>query len=91
MVLHNTGTNTWTAQTSGTTVTLRGVWADTPGSGYSADAYTVGDNGTVQHYNGNKWINMPAPVPSRFRSVYGTSATNLYVVGDNGVVLLGTQ
>jgi hypothetical protein len=90
-VLHNTGATAWTAQTSGTTVTLRGVWADTPGSGYTADAYAVGDNGTVQHYNGDKWINMPAPVSSRFRSVYGTSATNLYVVGDNGVVLLGTQ
>jgi hypothetical protein len=90
-VLHNTGTNTWTAQTSGTTVTLRAVWADTPGTGYTADAYAVGDAGTVQHYNGNKWINMPAPVTSRFRSVWGTSATNLYVVGDNGVVLLGTQ
>jgi hypothetical protein len=90
-VLHNTGTTSWTAQTSGTTVTLRGVWADTPGSGYTADAYAVGDNGVVQHYNGSKWINMPAPVSSRFRSVYGTSATNLYVVGDNGVVLLGTQ
>ncbi len=90
-VLHNTGTNTWTAQASGTTATLRDVWADSPGSGYVADAYAVGDNGTVQHYNGNKWINMPAPVTSRFRSVYGTSATNLYVVGDNGVILLGTQ
>jgi hypothetical protein len=90
-VLHNAGTNVWTAQTSGTTVTLRDVWADTPGSGYTADAYAVGDAGTVQHYNGNKWINMPAPVASRFRSVYGTSATNLYIVGDNGVVLLGTQ
>jgi hypothetical protein len=90
-VLHNTGTNTWTAQASGTTVTLRDVWADVPGTGYTADAYAVGDAGTVQHYNGNKWINMPAPVSSRFRSVYGTSATNLYVVGDNGVVLVGTQ
>jgi hypothetical protein len=90
-VLHNAGTTSWTAQTSGTTVTLRGVWADTPGSGYTADAYAVGDSGVVQHYNGSKWINMPAPVSSRFRSVYGTSATNLYVVGDNGVVLLGTQ
>ena len=91
VVLHNTGTNSWTSQTSGTTATLRGVWADTPGTGYTADAYAVGDNGTVQHYNGNRWMNMPAPVTSRFRAIYGTSATNVYVVGDNGVVLLGTQ
>ena len=90
-VLHNTGTNSWVSQTSNTSVTLRDVWADSPASGYSADAYAVGDNGTVQHYNGSTWINMPAPVSTRFRSVYGTSATNLYVVGDNGVVLLGTQ
>jgi len=91
-VLHNTGGNSaWTSQTSGTAATLRGVWADAAGTGYSADAYAVGDNGTVQHYNGSTWLNMPAPVTTRFRSVVGTSATNLYVVGDNGVVLLGTQ
>ncbi len=94
VVLHNAGggqNSNWNSQTSNTSVTLRGVWANTPGSGYAADAYAVGDNGTVQHYNGNKWMNMPAPVTSRFRAIYGTSATNLYVVGDNGVVLLGTQ
>jgi hypothetical protein len=91
VVLHNTGTNTWTAQASNTTNTLRSVWADPATSPYTADAYAVGDAGTVQHYNGNKWINMPAPVTSRFRGIFGTSSTNLYVVGDNGVVLLGTQ
>jgi len=94
VVLHNAAagpSSSWTTQTSNTSVTLRSVWADSPGTGYTADAYAVGDNGTVQHYNGSKWINMPAPVTTRFRSIYGTSPTNVYVVGDDGVVLLGTQ
>ena len=94
VVPHNAAagpSSNWTTQTSNTSVTLRSVWADSPGTGYTADAYAVGDNGTVQHYNGSKWINMPAPVTTRFRSIYGTSATNVYVAGDNGVVLIGTQ
>jgi hypothetical protein len=77
---------------SGTSVNLHGVWADTPPTGYTADAYAVGDGGTVQHYNGVAWLNMPSPSgTSNLRAIYGTSPTNLYVVGDLSVVLLGTQ
>src|SRR5579883_356693 len=81
----------WTALASGTGVTLRGGWADAPQGSYTADAYAVGDGGTVQHYNGKAWLTMPTPVTTTLRGAYGTSATNLYVVGDNGVVLLGSQ
>jgi hypothetical protein len=89
-ILHYDG-STWTAPSSGTTVTLRGVWADTPPGSYTADAYFVGDNGTVQHSNGAVILAMPTTVTTPLRTVFGTSATNVYVGGDVGVVLLGTQ
>jgi len=91
-IVHYTGSGNWTAMTSATGVTLRGLWADAPPSGYTADAYAVGDNGTVQHYNGTAWLNMPTPTSMvSLRGIFGTSTTNLYVVGDQGTVLLGTQ
>ncbi len=91
-LVHYAGSGSWTGMTSGTNQTLRGVWADSPPSGYSADAYAVGDAGTVQHYNGSAWLNMPTPSSAgNLLAVFGTSASNVYVVGDNGTVLLGTQ
>lgn len=91
-IVHYTGSGSWTAMTSGATGTLRGVWADAPPTGYTADAYAVGDAGTVQHYNGSTWLNMPTPSSAgNLLAVFGTSASNVYVVGDNGTVLLGTQ
>jgi hypothetical protein len=90
-IIHYNGT-AWAAMTSGTANTLRGVWADSPPNGYTADAYAVGDNATVQHYNGSAWLNMPTPSgTSNLRAVFGTSSSNVYAVGDLGVVLLGTQ
>jgi hypothetical protein len=90
-IVHYAGSGSWVAQTSGTTNTLRGTWADPPQGSYTADAYAVGDAGTVQHSNGASWLAMPTNIGTTLRSIYGTSATNLYVVGDLGVVLLGTQ
>jgi hypothetical protein len=83
--------STWTSPSSGTTVTLRGVWADTPPGSYTADVYFVGDNGTVQHGNGAVILPMPTTLTTSLRAVFGTSATNVYVGGDVGVILLGTQ
>lgn len=34
---------------------------------------------------------MPTTVTSTIRTVFGTSSTNVYVGGDNGLVLQGTQ
>jgi photosystem II stability/assembly factor-like uncharacterized protein len=62
-----------------------GVWSTSP-----SDTYLVGVGGTVQHFNGTEWQQLPTPVITTLRSVYGTTAQNVYVVGDNGVVLLGT-
>jgi hypothetical protein len=90
-IIANTGTNTWTAQTSGTSNDLYGLWADTAPTGYTADVYAVGGTGTIVHYNGTEWSSMWSGVTSNLRAVFGTSATNVYVGGDNGVVLVGSQ
>jgi hypothetical protein len=93
-IAHYSGSGSWTAMTSNTSVPLRAAWADAAPGGYTADAYAVGGSGTVQHYNGAAWLNMPTPAAAAsltLRAIYGTSATNLYVVGDQGTVLLGTQ
>jgi hypothetical protein len=90
-VEHTANGTSWSKQTSGTGTRIRGAWADAPTAPYTGDAYAVGNNGTVQHYNGTTWLNMPTSVTGTLRGVFGTSSTNLYVVGDNGVVLLGTQ
>jgi hypothetical protein len=52
--------------------------------------YLVGVAGTVQYFNGSAWFAMPTAVTTTLRSVYGTAAQNVYIAGDNGVVLLGT-
>jgi hypothetical protein len=89
-VLFNSGGTSWATQSSGTTTDLRWVWADSA-SGYAADVYAVGDAGTIEHYNGTQWSPMRSGVTSNIRAVFGTSATNVYIGGDNGLVLVGTQ
>jgi hypothetical protein len=90
-MLFNNGGATWTAQASGTTNDLRWMWADTPPTNYTGDVYAVGDAGTVQHYNGTQWSPMWSGVTTTLRAVYGLSPTQVYIVGDNGVVLVGSQ
>jgi hypothetical protein len=90
MYMSTNGT-TWTAQASGTTNALRALWADAPPSGYTGDVYAVGDNGTIQHYNGTGWTPMWSGVTTRLRTVFGTSSTSVYIGGDDGVVLVGSQ
>jgi hypothetical protein len=80
------GTTKWTLGNAGTTSNLHGIWD--AGSG---DVYAIGDAGTIQHYNGTEWLNMPSGVTSALRAVHGTSETHIIVGGDNGVVLLGTR
>jgi hypothetical protein len=90
-IITNSGGATWTAQASGTTNDLRWLWAGTAPTGYTGDAYAVGDAGTIQHFNGTQWSPMWSGVTTTLRTVYGISPTNVYVGGDNGVVLIGSQ
>lgn len=85
--------STWSAQDSGTTENLWGVWGAAPD-----DLWAVGGSGfpeatpTVLHYDGTAWSTQTLPTLIRANvhglfKVWGSSADNVYVVGQRGVVL----
>ncbi len=74
-ILHYNG-STWSAMTSGTINTLRGVWGSS-----ATDVFAVGDGGIILHYNGTVWSVMTSNTTYRLHSVWGTSSTNVYAVG----------
>ncbi len=61
---------------------LRGAWAAAPD-----DVWAVGDVGTVLHFNGRRWGNIPAPTRANLRGVFGTGPNDIWLVGDLGTVL----
>jgi hypothetical protein len=80
------GTRTMDVLDTGTTETLRDVWMAS-----ATEAFAVGDNGTLLHWDGTAWTSMTAPgdpwegVP--LTGVWGSSATNVFVVGAGTLVL----
>ena len=91
-IFHFNG-ETWSSQSSEAGVTLYALW----GSG-STDVYAVGTSplgergydGVILHYDGASWTTMPGPgvgsadgsVKVAFFSVWGTSATDVFAVGE---------
>ena len=72
------------AATTGALTNFHGTWVTSP-----TDSYLVGDGGSVLHFDGSNWLPLAVPVTSAFRAIFGTAAQNVYVAGDNGVVLQG--
>ena len=99
-VLRSTDGVTFTRmQTPGlASYTIFGVWGAT-----ARDAYAVGSvsgrNGFVWHYDGTTWsdVDLPTAIPTNagdrpgFFKVWGDAAGHVYVVGGNGVFLLGDR
>jgi hypothetical protein len=75
----------WGAVNVPTTESLYGVW------GLSEDSlWAVGGNGTILHWDGSQWNDIPNPAHgtgTTLREIWGTSDHDLWVVGDNGTVL----
>lgn len=71
----------WAATTTGTSQTLRGVWAS------PELTVAVGDGGTVIAFDGTSWTPLSSPSSSDLLAIAGTSATNLWAAGDAGTVL----
>ena len=71
---------------SGTTETLRSVWAAS-----ATEAFAVGDNGTILHWDGTAWSSMTDAadpwVGYRLYGVWGSSATKVFAVGDSAMLL----
>lgn len=91
-VLHYDGTS-WTPQTAPTDQDLWGVWGAVPN-----DLWAVGGRGrnpgdaTLLHYDGSAWTAETLPTFQRagvyaLYKVWGTSADNVYAVGQNGAVI----
>lgn len=77
--------------------TIFGLWAAGPDDVYAVGA-VAGRNGFVWHDDGSGWRDLPLPAdlpqnavsdtPSFFK-VWGTSADDVWIVGDDGVVMRG--
>lgn len=91
-VIHWDG-EAWTIQETPTEEDLWGVWGASPD-----DLWAVGGGGrqagqeTILHYDGAAWTEYPVPDLVRanvfaFYKVWGTSADNIYIVGQQGVIL----
>lgn len=88
-IAQNIGSGSWSIHTTlPSERTLRGV------SALSADdAWAVGDNGTIVHYNGTAWVTVSSPVTSRLNSIHMLSSTLGWAVGVGGKIIRynGTQ
>ena len=80
------GTRTMDVLSTGTTETLRDVWMAS-----ATEAFAVGDNGTLLHWDGTAWTAMTAAgdpwegVP--LLGVWGSSPGNVFAVGSGALVL----
>ena len=61
---------------------LRGIW----GSSSSA-VFTVGDAGTILHYDGSDWAYVHSGTANGLNGVWGSSPSDVFAVGDSGTVL----
>jgi uncharacterized protein YjbI with pentapeptide repeats len=81
-ILHSVGNQLWSKETSGTTANLVGVWA------IGSDVYAVGAGGLILHSTGNgSWTAEASGTSQSLRAVWGTSAHDVWVVGDAGTLL----
>ena len=51
------------------------------------DIFVVGDGGTILHYDGSVWSQMPSGTSGNLRCLWGTSSTDVYAAGAGGTVL----
>lgn len=66
---------------SGTSQTLRSVWADVSGS-----AWAVGDAGTMVRWQGLQRQSWPALLPPDLRAIWGASMSDAWAVGTQGTL-----
>jgi len=72
----------WGTQTSGTTLTLYGVWGDSP-----SDIFACGEVGTVLRSDGASWTAMSSNVTNALWGIWGGTTDNVFAVGQNGCVI----
>ena len=80
-VLHYNGS--WTAQPTGTTALLSGVWGDKA----SSAVFAVGAGGTVLYYDGSTWQPQNSGTAQSLTAVWGASPSDVFAVGTSGTIL----
>jgi hypothetical protein len=84
-IVHSTGGNVWTSVASPTSQNLNAVWGTS-----NANAYAVGNNGTILRWNGATWSAQASGTIQNFSGVWGSSATNIYAVAADGTIVHST-
>jgi hypothetical protein len=64
---------------------LLGVW----GSG-KTDVWAVGSGGTILHYDGTAWTDIPSGLKYTLYGVWGSGANDVWVVATTSIILHGT-
>jgi len=72
----------WTLSEAVRKVAFHGVWG-----GSASNLYTVGQRGTILHYDGTGWDEIPSGTRKTLYSVWGSSGSDVYAVGQNGTIL----
>ena len=75
-----------TPMTAGTDSHLRAIWGTS-----SHNIYSVGDNGTILHFNGEKWQSIESGTTRRLWDIWGEANQHVYIVGDYGTILQSTS
>jgi hypothetical protein len=82
-IVHHQGSS-WSAEDSGTTDPLIGVWGTAPD-----DVWAVGHLGTIVHRDGSqRWSRRTSGVTQTLHGMWGAGPKDLWIVGDN-VILHG--
>jgi hypothetical protein len=61
---------------------LRDLWGSS-----DHDIFAVGDGGTILHYDGHGWSQIPSGTDCHLRSLWGTSSRDLFAAGGGGTIL----
>ena len=71
---------------TGVSVMLNSIWTISGAPLYAVGETDTSGNGTLLAYDGTSWVNMGAFIKGHLRDVWGSSKSDVWVVGDSGFV-----
>lgn len=74
---------TWTSESIGSFANLTDVWAAGPNAVFAVGLDPISQQPVAYRHDGATWSTLPAPIATFPNTIWGTSATNLYVGGGN--------
>jgi hypothetical protein len=87
LVLHSTGDGTWAIQSTPATIqNLSGIWGSS-----NTDLYAVSSDLLWRSPGTGTWTNGPRPGSLSLNYVWGTSASDVYIVGASGTLFHSTN